>query len=154
MRRTLLVVGVFLAAGAVALPAVAVRAVTRPVLARPFPGGRYFVVGCGFSHRNNDDAIALAGKPGTSHNHTYVGNLAVDAATTPESLLGGATSCGDAGDSSAYWVPTLYAGRRPLRPLVATIYYVRRTSGPVRALPAGLKMIAGRPARRSRSPSA
>ena len=142
MRRTLLVVGVFLAAGAVALPAVAVRAVTDQS-SRPFPGGRYFVVGCGFSHRNNDDAIALAGKPGTSHNHTYVGNLAVDAATTPESLLGGATSCGDAGDSSAYWVPTLYAGTRPLRPFVATIYYVRRTSVPVRALPAGLKMIAG-----------
>jgi hypothetical protein len=141
MRRTLLVVGVFLIAGAVALPAVAVRAASEQ--SSRFPGGRYFVVGCGFSHRNNDDPIALAGKPGTSHNHTFVGNLAVDAATTPEGLLGGATSCGDQGDSSAYWVPTLYVGKRPLRPLVAAIYYVRRTTGPVRPLPAGLKMIAG-----------
>lgn len=141
MRRTLLVVGVFLAAGALALPAVAVRSAGEQV--PRFPGGRYFVVGCGFSHRNNDDAIALAGRPGASHNHTYVGNLAVDAASTPETLLGGATSCGDVGDSSAYWVPTLFAERRPLRPLVATIYYVRRTTGPVRPIPAGLKMIAG-----------
>ncbi len=49
----------------------------------------------------------------------------------------------DAGDSSAYWVPTLYVGTRALRPLVAAIYYVRRTTGPVEPLPAGLKMIAG-----------
>ena len=140
--RTLLVVGAFLAAGATALPAVAKLAASDQST-RPFPGGRYFVVGCGFSHRNNDDAIALAGKPGASHNHTYIGNLVVDHTTTAETLLGGETSCGDAGDSSAYWVPTLFAGTRPLRPLVATVYYVRRTSGPVRAFPAGLKMIAG-----------
>jgi Domain of unknown function (DUF1996) len=148
MRRTLLVVIVFLAAGAVALPAVAVRAVADQAPRTAFPGGRYFVVGCGFSHRNNDDPIALAGKPGASHNHTFVGNLVVDAATTPETLLGGDTSCGDAGDSSAYWVPTLYVGKRPLRPLVAAIYYVRRTSRPVQPLPAGLKVIAGNQAAR------
>jgi Domain of unknown function (DUF1996) len=142
MRRTLLVVGAFLVAGAVAFPALAVRAAADQS-ARPFPGGRYFVIGCGFSHRNNDDAIALAGQPGASHNHTYVGNLAVDAATTPEALVGGATSCGDAGDSSAYWVPTLFAGRKALRPLAAAIYYVRRVSGDVRPIPIGLKMIAG-----------
>jgi hypothetical protein len=101
------------------------------------------VIGCGFSHRNNDDAIALAGKPGASHNHTYIGNRAVDAFTTPAALLGGESSCGDAGDSSSYWVPTLFAGDRPLMPLAGVAYYVRRTSGPVQSFPAGLKMIAG-----------
>jgi Domain of unknown function (DUF1996) len=140
--RTLLVVGAFVAAGATALPAVA-RLTGADQDERRFPGGRYFVIGCGFSHHNNDDAIALPGKPGGSHNHTYIGNRVVDAFTTPASLLGGDSSCGDAGDSSAYWVPTLYAGGRPLRPLAGAAYYVRRTSGPVQPLPAGLKMIAG-----------
>ena len=134
--------GAFVAAGATALPALAVRAAFEPDETR-FPGGRYFVVGCGFSHMNNDDAIALAGKPGASHNHTYIGNRTVDASSTPAALVGGESTCGDVGDSSAYWVPTLFSGTRALRPFAAVGYYVRRTSAPVQAFPAGLKMIAG-----------
>ena len=86
------------------------------------------MIGCGFSHFNNDDPIAFPGQPGKSHNHTFIGNRAVDAATTPTSLLGGESSCGDVGDASAYWVPTLFTGRQPLRPLVGVGYYVRRTT--------------------------
>ena len=114
-------------------------------LAEPFPGGRYFVVGCGFSHRNNDDPIALPGQPGRSHNHTYVGNRSVDASSTAASLRDGRSSCGDLGDSSAYWTPTLFSGREPVRPFVGLAYYVKRTSAPVGPFPAGLKMIAGDP---------
>ncbi|MEX2212400.1 MAG: DUF1996 domain-containing protein [Gaiellaceae bacterium] len=110
-----------------------------------FPGGRYYVVGCGFSHRNNDDPIAFPGRPGRSHNHTYVGNRTVDADSTPASLRGGPSSCGDLGDSSAYWTPTLYVGQEPVRPLVGLAYYVKRTSDPIQAFPAGLKLIAGDP---------
>ena len=40
-------------------------------------------------------------------------------------------------------MPTLFAGRQALQPLVGVGYYVRRTTGPVRAFPPGLKMIAG-----------
>ena len=40
-------------------------------------------------------------------------------------------------------MPTLFEDRQPVRPLVSLVYYVRRTSGSVRPLPAGLKMIAG-----------
>jgi hypothetical protein len=108
-----------------------------------FPGGRYYVVGCGFSHINNDDPVALPGKPGASHSHTFVGNRSVDSATTPASLLGGESSCGDVGDASAYWVPTLFADKRAVRPLFAVGYYVRRTSEAIRAFPPGLKLIAG-----------
>lgn len=108
-----------------------------------FPGGSYFVVGCGFSHRNNDDAIVFPGEPGRAHNHTYIGNRSVEASTTAASLRGGETTCGDAGDSSAYWVPTLFARGDPIRPLVGLVYYVNKTSGSVRPLPAGLKMVAG-----------
>ena len=117
----LLVLGAFLAAGATAFPALAVHASADQSSPR-FPGGRYFVIGCGFSHFNNDDPIAFPGQAGKSHNHTFIGNRVVDAATTPASLLGGESSCGDVGDASAYWVPTLFAGRQALRPLVSVGY--------------------------------
>jgi hypothetical protein len=108
-----------------------------------FPGGPHFLLECRFAQRNNDDAIVFPGRPGLSHNHTYIGNFSVDASTTPESLLGGRSSCDFEADSSAYWAPTLYSGRRPVRPLTGFVYYVKRTSTPIVALPAGLKMIAG-----------
>ena len=143
-KSHLLVLGAFLAAGATALPALAIRAAADPDPTR-FPGGPYFVIGCGVSLMSNDDPIALAGKPGASHHHTFIGNRTVDAKSTASSLVGGASSCEDIGDSSAYWVPTLFAGGRALRPLVGVGYYVRRTSELVRAFPAGLVMIAGNP---------
>jgi hypothetical protein len=112
-------------------------------LANPsFPGGPYFNVICGFSHRNNDDPIVFPGAPGKSHNHTFIGNRDVDASTTPESLKGGASTC-DESDSSTYWVPTLYEGLEPIVPLAVVVYYTRHTSGPVVAMPPGLKMVAG-----------
>lgn len=138
----LLVLGAFLVAGATALPALAERAAAEQEPGR-FPGGPYFVIGCGVSHMNNDDPIALPGKPGASHHHTYIGNRTVDANSTPASLLGGESSCEDIGDASAYWVPTLFAAGRALRPLVGVGYYVRRTAERVRAFPPGLKIIAG-----------
>ena len=150
-RSQLLVLGAFLLAGATALPALAVRAAADQST-RPFPGGEYFVVGCGFSHMNNDDPIVFPGKPGASHNHTFIGNRVVDSATTPASLLGGDSTCLDVGDASAYWVPTLFAGGRAVKPLVGAGYYVRRTLGPVQPFPPGLKMIAGNQnARRAQS---
>jgi len=107
-----------------------------------FPGGRYFNISCGFSHRNNDDPIVFPGAPGRSHNHTYIGNRTVDASSTPESLVDGPSSCSDL-DSSTYWVPTLYEALEPVTPLGALVYYTRHTSGPVVSFPAGLKMVAG-----------
>jgi hypothetical protein len=111
--------------------------------AASFPGGPHFLLECRFAQRNNDDAIVFPGRPGLSHNHTYVGNVSVDASSTPSSLLGGRSSCDFDADSSAYWAPTLYVGRRPVRPLTGFAYYVKRTSTPVAPLPAGLEMIAG-----------
>ena len=111
-------------------------------ITRTFPGGPYFNVACGFSHRNNDDPIVFPGAPGRSHNHTYIGNRGVDASSTPDSLKGGSTTCEEL-DSSTYWVPTLYEGLDPVVPLAAVLYYTRHTSGPVVAPPAGLKMVAG-----------
>jgi Domain of unknown function (DUF1996) len=107
-----------------------------------FPGGRYFNVTCGFSHRNNDDPIVFPGASGRSHNHTFIGNRNVTAASTTESIVGGASTC-DEFDSSTYWVPTLFDALDPQIPLGAIVYYTRHTTGPVVAPPPGLKMVAG-----------
>jgi hypothetical protein len=108
-----------------------------------FPGGRYFVVNCPFSHRNNDDPIVFPGEPGRSHDHTYLGNTSVDARSTPSSLRGGETTCNVKSDAAGYWLPTLYAGQTPIVPFLALAYYVRRTSGYLRPFPADLRMVAG-----------
>ncbi|MBD0328495.1 MAG: DUF1996 domain-containing protein [Thermoleophilia bacterium] len=124
---------------------------------RPFSDGAYFLVVCAAAHRDNDDPIVMPGRPGRSHNHTYVGNGSTDAFSTPESLRRhGASSCQPNADASAYWFPTLYAGSRAVLPLVAIVYYIRRTAA-AQPFPAGLRVIAGnaratRP-RRRRSPT-
>ena len=76
-----------------------------------FPGGSHYSIGCSISHRNNDDPIVFPGQPGRSHNHTFIGNITVNAWATPASLRGGPTSCSDPGDSSGYWIPSLFVGR-------------------------------------------
>lgn len=119
-------------------------------LAREFPGGPYFTIVCGFSHRNNDDPIRFPGRPGRSHNHTYIGNRGVDASTTAASLRGGQTTCDVEEDSSTYWVPTVFVGREPITPLAGLVYYTKHTTGSVVAPPAGLKMVAGNPTARRR----
>jgi hypothetical protein len=111
--------------------------------ATKFPGGRNFFIRCGFSHRNNDDPIVFPGEPGRSHDHTYLGNRSVDARSTPTSLRGGPTTCHAKADAAAYWVPTLFAGQRPIVPLAGLAYYVRRTLGYLRPFPPDLKMVAG-----------
>jgi hypothetical protein len=112
---------------------------------RIFPGGPYFTVVCGFSHRNNDDPIRFPNQPGRSHNHTYVGNRTVNAATTAASLRGGPTTCDLDQDSSTYWVPTVYEGAQPIHPLAGVVYYTKRVTGAVQTPPVGLKMVAGNP---------
>jgi hypothetical protein len=146
-RSRLLFLAVLASAVAGALVAPANQLAAPAPLARDaatiFPGGSYFNVVCGFSHRNNDDPIVHPGHAGRSHNHTYTGNRSVDASSTPESLRGGATTCDIGQDASGYWAPTLFAGREPVTPLTGIVYYVRRTAEDVRPFPADLKIIAG-----------
>jgi hypothetical protein len=103
----------------------------------------YYAIGCSISHRSNDDPIVFSGRPGRSHNHTFIGNTTVDAWSTPGSLRGGPTSCSDPGDSSGYWVPTLYVGRMAVPPIAAIVFYAKRSNEAPATLPRRLKMIAG-----------
>jgi hypothetical protein len=105
--------------------------------------GVNFVSGCRFSHRNNDDPIVFPGQPGMSHDHTFIGNDTTNAFSTLGSLLGASSSCRRAGDTAAYWVPTLISGSTMIFPRAASVYYRRHTLDPVQAFPAGFELIAG-----------
>jgi hypothetical protein len=50
---------------------------------------------------------------------------------------------GSAPTPRAYWAPTLFVGRRAVKPVALVATYFRRTSVPIAPFPAGLKMIAG-----------
>lgn len=140
--------GAFLAAPGRSAPDTGVQ------FGRGFPGGPYFALACGFSHRNNDDPIVFPEQPGRSHNHTYIGNVSVDASTTAQALLGRTTTCESSADASGYWFPTLYIGTEAVHPLTAVVYYVKRTTEDVSPQPAGLKMVAGNANARARQPKA
>ncbi len=113
-------------------------------------GGGYFAIACGFSHRNQDDPIVFFRQPGRSHDHTYFGNTATNANSTPASLRAtGETTCRLGADTAAYWVPTLFVGGNAVRPRGAIAYYLRRTIEPVQAFPANLEVVAGSAAARS-----
>ena len=73
-----------------------------------------FVSGCRFSHRNTDDPIVYPGQPGKSHDHTFIGNDTTNAFSTLASLQGKSSSCRRAGDTAAYWVPTLISASASL----------------------------------------
>jgi Domain of unknown function (DUF1996) len=146
-RRRLVGHGALLAAIAAALLVSAGESAASKTArsASTFPGGAYFNLACGFSHRNNDDPILFPDQPGRSHNHTYIGNTTVDASSTPASLRRGSTTCELDTDSSTYWVPTLYLGREPILPYAGVVYYVKLTPQRLSPFPADLKMLAGNP---------
>ena len=111
--------------------------------ARQQLAGVNFISVCRFSHRAPDDPIVFPGKPGLSHDHSFVGNVSTNAFSTTDSLRAAATTCQRDADTAAYWMPTLVVGGSAVAPQSATIYYRRRTVDNVRPFPAGLKMIAG-----------
>ena len=105
--------------------------------------GVNFVSSCTFSHRAADDPIVFFGKPGVSHDHSFVGNTGTNASSTLDTLLAGGTTCQRPGDTAAYWMPTLYVDGQPVTPNHAQIYYRRSTRRHVEAFPPGFRMIAG-----------
>ena len=105
--------------------------------------GVEFIDSCRFTHAAAADPIALPGKPGASHFHTFVGNRTTNAFSTYASLRLGGTTCARTADRSAYWAPALYRGSKLILPTLATVYYRRFTLAPVHPFPKGLRMIAG-----------
>lgn len=105
--------------------------------------GVNFVGSCTFSHMAMDDPIVYPRQPGASHDHSFVGNTTTNAFSTLRTLRAGSTTCKRTGEKAAYWMPTLLLNGQMVTPTAATIYYRRKTLAPVRAFPAGFKMIGG-----------
>ena len=115
----------------------------RIALSRADLVGVNFIENCRFSHQAPDDPIVFPGKPGASHQHTFVGNRTTSASSTFGSLRSGGTTCMRADDTAAYWVPALYQGTNVVLPQAATIYYRRGTLAEVSPFPNNLRVIAG-----------
>lgn len=110
-----------------------------------------FRTSCDFSHMAYDDPIVYPGQPGKSHLHTFFGNTATSATTTPDSLrtTGSSTCRGGTANRSAYWVPAIIdtGSGTPIRPTSGQFYYKQgyelSPSSSIKPMPAGLRMIAG-----------
>ncbi len=97
--------------------------------------GVNFVSSCTVTHRAPDDPIVFFGQPGASHDHSFAGNTSTNASSTLASLLAAGTTCHRAGDTAAYWMPTLLQNGQPVMPVHAQIYYRRSTQRHVEAFP-------------------
>ncbi len=108
-----------------------------------------FQVDCSVVHHLPDDPIVFPGQPGASHDHSFVGNVGTNAASTAGSLIAGtSTSCLNPDDLSAYWFPTMFNGTTPILPSGPQVIYYK--SGildytQVQPFPQGLRFLAGSP---------
>lgn len=105
------------------------------------PGGGVFSVSCELDHQAKDDPIVFFGQPLATHFHDFFGAKGVDASTRVGDLRARGTTCGNSGDTAAYWAPSLIGpDGTVIRPSNMLAYYQSGTA--VRAFPQGLKMIA------------
>ena len=81
MNIRVLAVASLLPLAAVLLASTAVAGSDGPV-SRAQLRGVNFVSSCAFSHRAADDPIVFFGKPGASHDHSFVGNTGTNASST------------------------------------------------------------------------
>ena len=83
---------------------------------------------CGPGQLSYDDPIVYPGKPGAAHLHQFFGNLGANAHSTYDSLRkSGESTCQNALNRSAYWMPAMLDGKgKVVRPDWVSIYYKRR----------------------------
>lgn len=128
---------------------------------RPTPGdpaGAQFRLTCHTSHYLYDDPIIYPDGPGRSHLHTFFGNTSVHAGTQSMDEGTASTCAGGAANLSSYWVPTMIDTDDNTvvpgwRTMSFEAYYKSGYRGvaaqTIQDYPAGLRMIAGDPARTS-----
>ena len=90
----------------------------------PAHAEQQFIVDCLFAHRAKDDPIVYPRQPGASHMHDFFGNKSTNAFSTYRSMLRSRTNCDMAGETAAYWAPTLVRGDGTIvTPRRIKIYY-------------------------------
>jgi hypothetical protein len=115
----------------------------------PNAGGE-FRIPCGFAKMAKDDPIVYPGIPGSSHLHTFFGNVSTNAYSTNDSLRnnGNGTCEGGIANRSGYWIPSLINMKtnQPVAPFDTVTYYKSlgyADAENMQVIPKGLKMIAG-----------
>lgn len=103
--------------------------------------GSSFNLNCAYTRSLADDPIVYPDQPGVSHMHDFFGNRATDANSVAP--LPNTTSCQNAKDPSAYWAPAAYVNGARVLPKNIKAYYIHQITGPIKAFPTGLKMLAG-----------
>lgn len=147
VRRSLLTGLTALALLGVALGSVLLASPSYPAEADDYVSHHEFQVNCPVSHVASNDPIVYPGRPGASHNHTFLGNTSTDAFSTTESLLASETNCIVPADHSAYWFPTLSRadGEQVLPNFPQVIYYKSGIEDYTKVVPfpRGLRFLAG-----------
>ncbi|MES4612636.1 MAG: CBM96 family carbohydrate-binding protein [Ewingella sp.] len=104
-------------------------------------------VDCSFSHMKSDDPILMFGKPGMAMSHDFFGNRSTNAFSTADILLTkSGTTCNNAADSTAYWVPTMKLPNGGIvHPSYMKNYYQANDviNNPLTPYPHGLQLLAG-----------
>ncbi len=100
-----------------------------------------FIIKCTFDHTAPDDPIVKPNQPGLSHSHDFYGLKGVTA--DPKTLSGTQTTCGNAGDTAAYWHPTLLVNNVPQVPSLLRAYY--QGTNQTHTFPPGFQATAGNP---------
>jgi len=116
-----------------------------------------FRTSCHFSHFDFADPMVFPGGPGRSHLHLFFGNNGITAYSNSTSIAttGDSTCPGGTLNRTGYWTPAMIdlATGAPIVPTSANWYYKSAYNGvaaeSVQPLPAGLRMIAGRSARKT-----
>jgi hypothetical protein len=104
-----------------------------------------FNTNCSYSHTLPDDSIVHYGKAGEAMVHDFFGNTKTDAFSTFDTLMQNKlSSCNNAPDFSAYWVPQLKRASGIVKPESMKIYYRNdELAFPVQPIPEGLQILAG-----------
>ena len=88
-----------------------------------------------------DPILVPDGGP-SAHEHIFTGNLGVPQGVHDYDIaVTQGTNCNFAGDTAAYWVPTLRTASGSLVPLKFVVYYDRMTSQRITAFPPDFGMI-------------
>lgn len=101
-----------------------------------------FSADCALDQEGNIDPIVSPGVA-SAHLHDIFGSLGLTPSSTVESMRAAGTSCTNAGDTAAYWAPSLIGSNgASYMPTNVLAYYRAAPGVPVRAFPAGLAMVA------------
>jgi hypothetical protein len=142
MRKVLLPIALAVCSaaliGAVALAGIGLTHGGAPE--RNSPGS--FGVACALSHVAPDDPIVMPGMAGMAHLHAFFGNTSTSASSRRDSMLTAGTTCSDAADTAAVWVPVAVVDDQVVVPQREKTYYFR-ASPTVETVPADLRAIGG-----------